>query len=111
MKFLLDSQLPGFLAVWLRDRGHDARHVRDFTLQNADDNTIWKLALDRGAVVVTKDRDFAEWASTRVPAPPILWLRIGNVANAILLARISTVLDEVVVEFESGARVVEVGRE
>ena len=111
MKFLIDSQLPGFLADWIRERGHDADHVRGFALQRGDDNTIWSLALKRGAVVVTKDRDFAEWAASREPAPPILWIRIGNAANDSLTRRLQAVWSQIVADLISGARVVEVGRE
>ena len=54
MKFLVDSQLPGFLVEWIREQGHDADHVRGFALQRSDDNTISSLALERGAVMMTK---------------------------------------------------------
>ncbi|HOY58634.1 MAG TPA: DUF5615 family PIN-like protein [Verrucomicrobiota bacterium] len=28
MRFLIDNQLPSALAHWLRERGHDAEHLR-----------------------------------------------------------------------------------
>ena len=111
MRFLVDSQLPVFLVEWIREQGHDADHVRGFALQRSDDNTIWSLALERGAVMLTKDRDFAEWAASRKPAPQILWIRVGNAANTSLTQRLQVVWGQIVADLESGAQVVEVGRE
>jgi predicted nuclease of predicted toxin-antitoxin system len=84
VKFLIDAQLPPLLAEWLREQGHDADHVYDLGGLSLDDEAIWTLALERGCVVVTKDRDFAEWAFARSPAPRVLWLRFGNTRNSAL---------------------------
>lgn len=59
MRFLVDAQLPPALARWLADQGQPARHVYDLGLATADDREIWDVALATGAVVVTKDEDFA----------------------------------------------------
>lgn len=89
MKFLVDAQLPPLLAGWLRERGHEADHVYELGDVGADDEAIWKIALERGYVVVTKDRDFAEWAFARTPAARVLWLRLGNSRNAALRNRLA----------------------
>ncbi|MES2725147.1 MAG: DUF5615 family PIN-like protein [Pseudomonadota bacterium] len=110
MKFLVDAQLPLALAEWLRTAGHSADHVADIGLLSATDHEIWAAALERQSVLVTKDRDFAEWVFTRDPAPPILWVRVGNSRNPSLIARLETVWDLVEESLASGAQVVEVGR-
>lgn len=46
MKFLVDVQLPGTLARWLRGRDLDAVHVLDLNLGQADDRTLRKLAIE-----------------------------------------------------------------
>lgn len=84
MKFLIDAQLPPVLAQWLRERGHEAEHIYDLDEVDCDDEVIWRLALDRDAVVITKDRDFVAWVFARSPAPRVLWLRFGNSRNAAL---------------------------
>jgi len=57
--FLIDAQLPPALASWLIQQGHTAQHVDD-GLRNADDMVIWNHASESGAIVITKDEDFAE---------------------------------------------------
>ncbi len=61
----MDAQLPPALARWLVSRGHDAEHVADLELAAADDRTIWHHAASTGAVVVTKDEDFATVVARR----------------------------------------------
>jgi uncharacterized protein with PIN domain len=58
--FLVDAQLPPALARWLTQQGHVAQHVYDLGLRNAEDLTIWNHASNRGAIIITKDEDFAE---------------------------------------------------
>ncbi|HEX7885740.1 MAG TPA: DUF5615 family PIN-like protein [Phenylobacterium sp.] len=111
MKFIIDAQLPPGLADWIERRGHEAQHVYRISRVDAPDALIWELALEQGAIVVTKDHDFVEWATKRHPAPPIVWVRLGNAANAPLTARVEAVWDQIVADLESGAQVVEVGRE
>ncbi len=60
MRFLVDAQLPPALARWLVAQGHEADHVADLGLGGASDTAIWNLALRTGAVIVTKDEDFAQ---------------------------------------------------
>ena len=55
MKFVVDAQLPPVMAHWLRAAGHEAAHVEDLGLRNADDDVIWMHAEKTGVVIVTKD--------------------------------------------------------
>jgi predicted nuclease of predicted toxin-antitoxin system len=70
VRFLVDNQLPVALAGWLRDQGHEAEHVLDIQLAQAKDNPIWLHAIKVGAVIVTKDEDFADWVRRGRPAQP-----------------------------------------
>ena len=108
MTFLVDAQLPLALARWLSQQGHTAQHVDDIGLREADDQEIWNQALSTGAIVVTKDEDFAERTARTTSGPVILWLRIGNATNRALMlwliprwAPITTLLD-------AGHRLIEV---
>ncbi|WED63362.1 DUF5615 family PIN-like protein [Synoicihabitans lomoniglobus] len=84
MKFLVDAQLPPALALWLREAGHEATHVEDAGLRDAEDGKIWTHALESGAVIMTKDEDFAARSTQVAKAPVIVWLRVGNATNPVL---------------------------
>ena len=109
MRFLIDSQLPTKLVAWIREHGQDADHIRGFALQRTDDETIWRLALEHSDIVVTKDRDFVEWAIAREPAPQIVWIRVGNATNESLTALFAAAWVQLLSDLASGARIVEVG--
>jgi predicted nuclease of predicted toxin-antitoxin system len=69
--FLIDAQLPPALASWLIQQGHTAQHVDDLGLRNADDMVIWNHASESGAIVITKDEDFAE-RTARTKTGPVM---------------------------------------
>ena len=69
MKFLVDAQLPPALAHWLREGGHEAEHVEDTGLREANDGAIWAHAVQSGAIIVTKDEDFAARSVQDATAP------------------------------------------
>ena len=109
MRFIVDAQLPPQLASWIAQHGHDAAHVTDVLDIAATDQEDWRLALDDGAVIVSKDRDFSEWAASRRPAPQVVWIRLGNLSTAELIARTARAWDGIVAGLHSGAATVEVG--
>jgi len=81
VRFLVDAQLPPALARWLTGAGHDACHVEDTGLRDAEDSSIWHHAIETGAVLITKDEDLADRARPGRSSPVVVWLRIGNVSN------------------------------
>jgi predicted nuclease of predicted toxin-antitoxin system len=65
--FLIDENVPESVTEFLRQRGHDVRHVRDLALTETPDPIIAAAADKLGAVVVTwNHRDFKKLLS-RVP--------------------------------------------
>ena len=61
MKFLIDAQLPAWLAELLNQAGHDAVHTGELPDGNrSSDSQIAQRADADGRLVVTKDRDFRD---------------------------------------------------
>ena len=58
MKFLLDANIPYSVRRIFRKPDH-AIHVRDIGLGDATDDEILQRALKEGAVLITRDLDFA----------------------------------------------------
>ena len=88
MKFIVDQQLPPALADWLITKGHQAEHVFLVGLGAANDREIWRYATQSGAIIVTKDMDFAERRERETGGPKVVWLRVGNTTTPELLARL-----------------------
>ena len=78
MRFLVDAQLPPALARWLAGKGHAAEHVADVGLAHASDKDIWDHALAVGAVIVSKDEDFAQRRILASAGPTVVWVRLPN---------------------------------
>mgnify|MGYP000092790926 CR=1 FL=1 len=108
MKFLVDAQLPPSLARWLQEAGHEAEHVDDVGLREANDGAIWVHALQVGAVIVTKDEDFAARSAQAATAPVIVWLRLGNTTNRALWTWIEPRLPGIAGLLAQGSRLIEV---
>jgi predicted nuclease of predicted toxin-antitoxin system len=107
MKFLVDHQLPPALAVALRDRGLDAEHLYDLGLHRLTDEAIWhRVGIER-SILITKDEDFLHLASRSDTPARLLWVRLGNCRNAVLLPTIVSALDEIPMKFAAGDQIVE----
>jgi predicted nuclease of predicted toxin-antitoxin system len=60
LRFLLDANLPRMAVDAVRQAGHEVEFARDIGLGNAADEAIAARARDTGAVLVTRDLDFAD---------------------------------------------------
>lgn len=108
MKFVVDAQLPPALARVLREAGHDAQAVRDLGLRDAEDSGIWEYALSHQAAIVTKDQDLADRLMSSRVAPVVVWLRIGNTSNRVLIAWLLPLWPEIISRIESSDKLIEV---
>jgi predicted nuclease of predicted toxin-antitoxin system len=107
VRFLVDAQLPPALASKLESQGHRAEHVADQGMTSASDSTIWEYASTVGAVIVTKDEDFAI-RRLLSEGPAIVWLRMGNSRRVALLDRVEAELPAIVAALERGEKLIEV---
>ena len=109
MKFLVDNQLPPLLARFLVSQGHEAEHVSELGLGDADDELLWQRAARDGCVMISKDEDFARRVYLgRQPPVPLVWLRLGNCRNAHLRQAIQGALPAIVARLQAGDQMVEV---
>ncbi len=108
MNFLVDAQLPPGLARWLAEKGHTAQHVLELDLTDAEDGTIWNYAIGVDAIIVTKDEDFADRNARTEAGPVIVWLRIGNSTNRVLLQWLEPRWAEITELLNAGNRLIEV---
>jgi len=74
----------------------------------AKDDQIWEYALWQKAVVITKDEDFPDRCLRSSTTPIVVWLRVGNCRNAVLLAWFMPLLTQAITRIELGDRLIEV---
>ena len=106
MRFLVDAQLPPALARHIESRGHKAEHVADLALERAPDSRIRATAAESGAVIITKDEDFAVHLLLR-DGPSVVWVRVGNTRRVELLRRFEAELPNIVAALERGETLIE----
>jgi predicted nuclease of predicted toxin-antitoxin system len=108
MIFLVDAQLTAALARMLTSKGHEAAHVADINLRDADDASIWNYAQQRQAIIITKDEDFPLRSSQSTAPPVIIWLRIGNTSRKAIHEKFDFLLPDIMKHVEKGDRLIEV---
>jgi predicted nuclease of predicted toxin-antitoxin system len=106
LRFLVDAQLPPALARLIESRGHEAEHVADLGLEKAPDSRIRAKAAESGAVIITKDEDFA--VHILLPdGPSVVWVRLGNTRRVELFRRFDAELPKIIAAIERGETLVE----
>ena len=83
------------------------RVCRPLVLPVRPNRDLWRYALEHGAVIVSKDEDFANMAALGGDAPPVVWVRVGNTRRAALLAWFEPLIAEVISLVEAGNRLIE----
>jgi predicted nuclease of predicted toxin-antitoxin system len=104
----VDAQLPPAVARHLEAAGHAADHVVDVGLEAAPDRVIWDYAIAQGAILLTKDEDFAAMRAIREQGPTVIWIRIGNTTRPTLLNALAGAWPAILEALEKGEHVIEV---
>lgn len=108
MKFLVDNQLPPALALYLRERGFDCKHVLDVGLGDALDITICRYAEVEDRIIVSKDEDFLYLASQPKAKIRLLWVRLGNCRTSTLLTAFEQFWPMIESRLKAGDRIIEI---
>ena len=108
MRFLVDNQLPVALARFLSARGCDCNHVIDVGSASATDSAIWHFANRNELIVVSKDEDFLYLATRPEGKARLIWVRLGNCRNHVLLATFERSWPRLEVLLNAGDRIIEI---
>ena len=107
MRFLADMGVDIRVVRWLRQNGHDAKHLRDEGLHRIPNGEIFVKAISENRVIVTFDLDFGEIvALSQKEKASVILLRLHNTRTPHLIKRLATVLADATEALEQGAVVV-----
>jgi len=107
MRFLADMGVDVRIAQWLRDHGHEAKHLRDEDLQRLPNGEIFHKALAERRVIITFDLDFGEVAAfAKNRKVGVILFRLHNTRTPHVIERLTAVLADSMQALETGAVVV-----
>lgn len=79
MKFIADMGVSQKTVNWLREKGHDALHLREVGLQRLPDEKIMEKALLEGRIILTMDWDFGSLlALSQSNLPSVIIFRLDD---------------------------------
>ncbi len=107
MRFLADMGVDIRIVEWLRQNGHDAKHLREEGLHRMPNGEIFVKAISENRVIVTFDLDFGEIvAFSQGQKASIILFRLHNTRTSHLIKRLTTVFADATDALEQGAVVV-----
>ncbi|MBM4308468.1 MAG: hypothetical protein FJ123_17205 [Deltaproteobacteria bacterium] len=107
MRFLADMGVNIKVVEWLRNNGHDAKHLREEGLHRMPNGEIFTKALLENRIIITFDLDFGEIvALSKGKKASVVLFRLHNTRTSHLIRRLSIVLEDSANALEEGAVVV-----
>jgi predicted nuclease of predicted toxin-antitoxin system len=107
MRFVVDANLPLALALWLIEKGQEAKHVYQFGFEGTQDHLIWQKAKDLKSTIISKDFDFV-LLHQRDQSVPVIYYNRGNVKKKQLLDHFELIFPQVISALENGERLIEI---
>ena len=110
MNLWIDAQLSPALAPWIERSfpGLHAQSLRALGLRDAPDLDVFRAAREHGAVILSKDADFAELLRVHGPPPKVIWLTCGNTSNAHLRKLLHDRLEQALELLQANEALVEI---
>jgi predicted nuclease of predicted toxin-antitoxin system len=109
MKVLIDANLSWRLGEFLRSAGWDPSHVNSLRMGLASDTDIWSFALrEKYQIILTQDIDYSNLVMNSEQGPAVIWLRIGNQPNAVVVGTLSGNWDLILSALQRGERLIEI---
>jgi len=103
MKFLGDVPIARSTLAWLRERGHDAVHVRDVLSTTADDAEIVRFVAREHVVILCFDLDFSQIVATSAESiPSVITFRTTFRSARYIEDRLHDVLDDLMLHLANG---------
>lgn len=106
MRFLADMGIALDVVAALRERGHDAIHLRERQLHRLPDDEIVRFAETELRIILTHDLDFSRlFAITGASGPSLVTFRLNDMRPATVTARVLNAMEFFHEELQSGAAV------
>lgn len=107
MRFLADMGVDIRVVRWVRENGHDTKHLRDEGLHRIPNGEIFIKAITENRMIVTFDLDFGELvALSQGEKASVILFRLHNTRTPHLIKRLAAVLADAIEALEQGAVVV-----
>ena len=107
MRFLADMGVSTRVVEWLRNNGHDAKHLREEGLHRMPNGEIFTKAIHENRIIITFDLDFGEIVALSKGRKRASSYSVYIIPeHPISLARLSAVLKDTAKALEEGAVVV-----
>lgn len=105
----LDMQLPPAIRQQIESlTGMPCQHFADLRMHTATDRRAFEAGREAGAVIVSKDADFAQLVHAIGPPPFVVWLRCGNCTTTDLVALLDRFLPPALDMIRTGEPLVEI---
>jgi len=107
MRFLAGMGVATGVVDWLRQNGHEAKHLREERLHRIPNGEIFAKAISENRILITFDLDFGEiLALSKREKVSIILFRLHDTRTSHLINRLSIVLEDSAEALGEGAVVV-----
>ena len=111
MRFLADMGISLRVTEWLRQKGHDAKHLREENLHKLPDEEIFKKAVRENRIILTFDLDFGEIvALSKGNRVGVILFRLHNTRAGHVIERLEVLLRRLPSSFANSVVIAEEAR-